>query len=41
MLRNFIAHDYDGVDLYIVEDVIKHRIPVILKATQIVLEKNG
>lgn len=28
-LRNFIAHDYEGVDLYIVEDVIEQRLPVI------------
>ena len=28
-LRNFIAHDYEGVDLYIVEDVIRNRLPII------------
>ena len=28
-LRNFIAHDYEGVDLYIVEDVIKTRLDII------------
>lgn len=28
-LRNFIAHDYEGVDLYIVEDVINKRLPII------------
>ncbi|WP_428024236.1 HepT-like ribonuclease domain-containing protein [Arcobacter sp.] len=28
-LRNFIAHDYKGVDLYIVEDVINQRLPII------------
>jgi len=26
-LRNYIVHDYDGVDLYIVEDAIKNRLP--------------
>lgn len=31
-LRNFIAHDYEGVDLYIVEDVIEQRLPVIEKS---------
>ncbi len=36
-LRNFIAHDYEGVDLYIVEDVINKRLPVIKKATQTIL----
>ncbi len=24
-----IAHDYEGVDLYIVEDVINERLPII------------
>jgi uncharacterized protein with HEPN domain len=33
-LRNFIAHDYEGVDLFVVEDVIKERIPVILEAVK-------
>jgi uncharacterized protein with HEPN domain len=28
-LRNFIAHDYEGIDLYIVENVIEERLPVI------------
>jgi uncharacterized protein with HEPN domain len=28
-LRNFIAHEYEGVDLYIVEGVIRERLPVI------------
>lgn len=28
-LRNFIAHDYEGIDLHIVEDVINKRLPVI------------
>jgi uncharacterized protein with HEPN domain len=40
-LRNFIAHDYDGVDLFIVEDVIKHRLPVILQTVQKILEENS
>jgi len=39
-LRNFIAHDYEGVDLFIVEDVVKERLPVILEATQKVLRSN-
>jgi uncharacterized protein with HEPN domain len=26
-LRNYIVHDYDGVDLYIVEDAIVNRLP--------------
>ncbi|CUV65399.1 conserved hypothetical protein [Sulfurovum sp. enrichment culture clone C5] len=28
-LRNFIAHDYEGIDLCIVEDVISKRLPII------------
>lgn len=31
-LRNFIAHDYEGVDLYIVEDVINERLDEISKS---------
>ncbi len=26
-VRNFIAHDYDGVDLSIIEDVVRYGIP--------------
>jgi len=37
-LRNFIAHDYEGVDLYIVEDVINQRLPIIKESVQKLLE---
>ena len=37
-LRNFIAHDYEGIDCYIVEDVINERLPIILKNTQEILK---
>jgi len=30
-LRNFIAHDYEGIDFHIVEDVILERLPQIKK----------
>lgn len=30
-LRNFIAHDYEGIDFHIVEEVIKKRLPIIAK----------
>jgi len=30
-LRNYIVHDYDGVDLYIVEDAIVNRLPELKK----------
>lgn len=36
-LRNFIAHDYEGVDLYIVEDVISERLDIIKSSVQSVL----
>ncbi len=38
-LRNFIAHDYEGIDLYIVEDVIEQRLPVIKKCIDTILSK--
>jgi len=38
-LRNFIAHDYEGVDLYIVEDVIEKRLPIIKKSVNNILNK--
>lgn len=38
-LRNFIAHDYEGVDLYIVEDVIKDRLPIIKNSVKAILQK--
>lgn len=39
-LRNFIAHDYEGVDLYIVEDVILQRLPIIKNSVLKILEKS-
>lgn len=36
-LRNFIAHDYEGVDLYIVEDVINKRLPIIKESISKIL----
>jgi len=38
-LRTFIAHNYEGVDLYIVEDVINERLNVIKKNIQTILSK--
>ena len=38
-LRNFIAHDYEGVDLYIVEDVINTRLEIIKQSTIDILDK--
>ncbi|CAA6809476.1 MAG: Unknown protein [uncultured Sulfurovum sp.] len=28
-LRNFIAHDYEGIDFHIVEEVIQTRLPLV------------
>lgn len=33
-LRNFIAHDYEGIDFHIVEDVIIERLPIILRSVE-------
>lgn len=38
-LRTFIAHNYEGVDLYIVEDVINERLSVIKGNIKEILEK--
>ena len=38
-LRNFIAHDYEGVDLYIVEDVIQQRLPIIKNSVNNILKE--
>ncbi|MCF6243594.1 MAG: DUF86 domain-containing protein [Sulfurovum sp.] len=38
-LRNFIAHDYEGIDFHIVEEVIEERLPIIYGATQKILHK--
>ena len=36
-LRNFIAHDYEGIDLHIVEEVILERLPIIKQSAEEVL----
>lgn len=40
-LRNFIAHDYEGVDLYIVEDVIAQRLPIIQDSIHNILKQHN
>jgi len=37
-VRNFIAHDYDGVRLGIIEDILRYKLPVILKVVDDVLK---
>jgi uncharacterized protein with HEPN domain len=32
-VRNFIAHDYDGVNLSVIEDTIRKRLPIIKSVT--------
>ena len=39
-VRNFIAHDYDGINLSIIEDSLRYGIPEIFKVTKKVLEEN-
>ncbi len=36
-LRNFIAHEYEGVDLFIVEEVIRTRLPIIKESAEKIL----
>jgi uncharacterized protein with HEPN domain len=36
-LGNFIAHDYEGIDLHIVEAVIKERLPIIKSSAESIL----
>ncbi len=40
-LRNFIAHDYEGVDLYIVEDVIAQRLSIIQDSIHNILKQHN
>lgn len=37
-IRTFIAYDYDGVNLSIIEQVIRHRLPYIKKIVDKILE---
>ena len=38
-IRNFIAHDYDGINLRIIEDSLRHGIPEILNICTKILDK--
>jgi uncharacterized protein with HEPN domain len=40
-VRNFIAHDYMGVDLALVEDVIRNNIPILKTKVQKMIEDLG
>jgi uncharacterized protein with HEPN domain len=37
-IRNFIAHDYDGVDLSIIENVIRYGLPSLLQSIKNILK---
>jgi uncharacterized protein with HEPN domain len=39
-VRNFIAHDYDGINLSIIEDSLRYGIPEIFEVTKKILEGN-
>ena len=39
-VRNFIAHDYDGISLSMIENDLRYNIPKILEITNSILEKN-
>lgn len=38
-VRNYIAHDYDGINLIIVEDDLRENMPNILNAINLLLQK--
>lgn len=37
-VRNFIAHDYDGVSLGIIEDILRYKLPKTLDVVNQILE---
>ena len=37
-VRNFIAHDYDGIQLAIIESIIRHKLPQTLQIIENILE---
>lgn len=39
-VRNFIAHDYDGINLSIIENSLRYGIPELLQITTKILEKS-
>lgn len=38
-IRNFIAHDYDGINLSIIENALRYGIPELLQITEDILKK--
>jgi uncharacterized protein with HEPN domain len=39
-IRNFIAHDYDGVNLSVIEDSLRYDIPRIFTIVETIMEDN-
>ena len=39
-VRNFITHDYDGINLSIIEDSLRYGIPELFEITNKILEEN-
>lgn len=42
-VRNFIAHDYEGINLAIIEDILRNRLPILqerLKKLEVYLSKD-
>ena len=37
-IRNFIAHDYDGINLSIIEDVIRYKLEPVIQTINNILE---
>jgi len=40
-VRNFIAHDYDGIQLAIIESTIRHKLPQTLKIINMILKEEN
>lgn len=39
--RNFIAHDYEGINLPIIEFIIRERLPVLKKIINIIIDSSS
>ena len=37
-VRNFIAHDYDGVNIIVIEDIIRTNLPILKSRIEMVLD---
>ncbi len=39
-VRNFVAHDYDGVSFSVIENGLRYEIPILLEITNNILDNN-